>query len=78
MDKISSYPYFYVKDLVGQVAYAISTKLDDLLRILLSAMTLVIATMRSSLQPSISSVGGQFMAIIYKGRSALGHSPRGH
>jgi hypothetical protein len=44
----------------------------------LPAMTLVIVMMRSSLQPLISSVGGHFMAIICKGRSALGRSPRGH
>jgi len=41
-------------------------------RILLPAITLVIATTRSSLQMSILSVGGQFVAIIRNGRGTLG------
>jgi hypothetical protein len=35
-------------------------------------MTLVIATMRSSLQASTSSVGNQFVPFIYKRRDAFG------
>jgi len=41
-------------------------------RILLPAITSVIATTKSSLQTSILSVGGQFVAIIRNGRGALG------